>query len=139
LHLCLDTVLHEQGTEINLEGFGRVLNWFGDFDDSLTRRIHDLLKQDWYHGPIDRESSEFALRTYGKKQGFLVRNAPIVNTPFTISYLKSTKKGGSFVHQRVFRTVNGFSYSVRIKNQLETLEASSLAELVEKLLKEKKI
>jgi len=137
-HSCLDVVLHEQGNEVNLESLGRVLNWFGEFDDGMFRRVYDLLKQEWYHGPVDREAGEYALKTYGRKNGFLVRVSPTVNTPFTISYLKSKKGPGSIVHQRIFRTVSGFSYSVRIKNQKETLEAASLTELVEKLIKEKK-
>jgi len=120
-----------------LEGLGRVLNWFGEFDDALFRRVHDLLKQEWYHGPIDREAGEYALTTYSKKNGFLVRVSPTLNTPFTISYLKS-KKGPVIVHQRIFRTISGFSYSVRIKNQKETLEAPTLIELVGILIKEKK-
>jgi len=138
-HTCLDAVLRELGNEVNLESLGKILNWFGEFDEGLFRRVYELLKQDWYHGPVDRDGAEFALRTYGKKNGFLVRVSPTVETPFTLSYLKS-KKSNSVTHHRIARTATGFSFSERTKNQkAEYFEAPTLIELVDILMKEKKI
>eukprot|EP01129_Flabellula_baltica_P013960 TRINITY_DN6590_c0_g1_i1.p1 TRINITY_DN6590_c0_g1~~TRINITY_DN6590_c0_g1_i1.p1 ORF type:complete len:499 (-),score=94.40 TRINITY_DN6590_c0_g1_i1:189-1685(-) len=137
---CVETVFKEQGNNVTLESFGHVLNWFGEFDDQLPRRVYNMLYQPWFHGPSNREEAEYALLTTDKKRGFLVRTNPNPNTPFTISILKSRSQH-AIIHQRVFRTENGFSFTVKdTKTKKSSLiEETTLVGLVTEVMRHDKL
>lgn len=60
--------------EVTLEGFGRVMSWFGPMDNKgeFLTNIKQAMTQEWFHGPMTSKEAEKALANR-KKGTFLVR------------------------------------------------------------------
>jgi len=79
---------------VNLEQFAHLINWFGPIPatkrENFVKGLKDLMKNEWFHGDIEKGESEDLLKNY-KSGYFLVRTSKTTpDKPFTIS--KHSKK-----------------------------------------------
>ncbi len=114
---------------VNLEQFGKVLNWFGPIHDVTSsvpflERVRHLVAKSWFHGDIQQKESERLLE--GRPDGtFLIRYSNKIPGTFTIT----KKQDGCTSHQRVSHKI-GSGY--QIKMQANEMTFDSLEQLVEK-------
>jgi hypothetical protein len=90
---------------VTLDGFGRLLAWFGPYELPLFDRLKTILLQPWFHGHIESGDAESKLS--GQPKGsYLVRLSSVPGC-FTIS---KVGKNGQISHQRIdFNPAKGFS------------------------------
>jgi serine/threonine protein kinase len=110
LHALLVEKQQESGTKmreehVTLDGFGRLLAWFGPYELALFDRLKTILLQPWFHGHIESGDAESKLSTQ-PKGSYLVRLSSVPGC-FTIS---KVGKNGQISHQRIdFNPAKGFS------------------------------
>jgi len=109
---------------VNLEKFGRILEWFGPIIDPLSReisffdRITSLLQQKWFHGDLATSIAESRLSSESIGT-YLLRFSSTNPGCYTISR-KTTD--GSITHQRIFHQAgHGFYINNQRYDSLEQL------------------
>lgn len=120
--------------QVQLEDFGRVLSWFGPFDNmgKFLDSIRAAMKEEWFHGDMTSKEAEKALANR-KKGTFLVRLSATSEGVFSISRVGST----GISHQRMnFNPASG-TFSMKYtqgKSQKKIQERCSLSVFVSKHL-----
>jgi serine/threonine protein kinase len=110
---------------VNLEHFGRVLNYFGPLTDAnhtVLDNIRELLRQPWFHGDISTDISKSKLANQPPGT-FLIRFSSGVDGWFTLSFVT---QHGAIRHQRIKHTPGG-PYILCPENE----EFKSLQDLVQ--------
>lgn len=104
---CLKAVLADKAKDqqfvVDVEKFGRILNWFGPLE-SLLANIQDVLSRPWFFGSIEYNDAVHKLT--GKSPGtFLVRFSSNSNPGcFAISKVNSK---GQIIHMRIQHKFGG--------------------------------
>ncbi|XP_049851659.1 dual specificity protein kinase shkC-like isoform X2 [Schistocerca gregaria] len=104
---CLKALLLKKNRSsdcVNIQDFGRILSLFGPIacpdenNRTFLDRIYHTLRNEWFHGDIDKDSAE-ALLSGKLPETFLVRFSSVEGF-FTISYITTDN---IIKHQRVCR------------------------------------
>ncbi len=92
---------------VSTEKFGKILEYFGPFQEGMLDHIREMLQQKWFHGELD--TVDAAARLNGQVPGtFLIRFSTTNAGCFTIS---SVAPDGSIRHQRVqHHSGHGFAF-----------------------------
>jgi len=122
---------------VNIEHFGRVLQWFGPFEDSpsFLDKICEILQEKWFHGDVSKDEAENSLKMKGLQVGtFLVRLSSSKAGQFTISRVNKQKK---MLHQRIdYDPDTGFCIKLNTTQGTSTIRAKeSLREFLGRLSK----
>jgi len=126
--------------EVQLEGFGLMVKWFGPLTyagGNILARLRGAMSHEWFHGDMERLACEALLSGFGQQHGtFLVRlstTEPIDKNPFTISKVTSQ---GSVSHQRASALPNNKGYFITLKKQDGTQKNIEAAGGIENLIAE---
>mmetsp|Transcript_2619 Transcript_2619/g.6290 ORF Transcript_2619/g.6290 Transcript_2619/m.6290 type:complete len:657 (+) Transcript_2619:174-2144(+) len=106
---CLEAVLadkssnlaNEKNSVVKICKFGQVCAWFGpltSFSPPIMVKLHDTLKEKWFHGDVGAKEAEEKLQT-NPKPSFLVRFSESQLGCFTVSVF--SKKEKRIKHHRV--------------------------------------
>eukprot|EP01130_Rhizamoeba_saxonica_P015565 TRINITY_DN7026_c0_g1_i1.p1 TRINITY_DN7026_c0_g1~~TRINITY_DN7026_c0_g1_i1.p1 ORF type:complete len:315 (+),score=76.27 TRINITY_DN7026_c0_g1_i1:569-1513(+) len=127
---CLEAILSENH-EVTMEKFGVFLDWFGNCDTELLNTFLDVMKQEWFHGDLDRNDTEAKLSDFDTKKGtFLVRfsSRGTKTTPFTIS---KVDRKGTIIHMRVRRGGRGgYKLSFKKHGKVNSITQPTLPALI---------
>lgn len=116
--LCFKSILVNENNQVDLEWFGKIIQWFGTLDSlGSLKKIEELVTSAYFFGNIDAAESESFLRT--KPVGtFLVRFSLQFAGAFTLSKttnLKTSNKNG-IVHQRFYFHQTQQKYYINVES-----------------------
>jgi serine/threonine protein kinase len=117
---------------VTLERFGNILGYFGPLisntSTSFLDKVHNYLKQKWFHGEMEKEQAEERLKEQPVGT-FLVRLSSTKIGNFTIT---KVSRNGKVNHQRIdYQQNKGFGITVGTPNHgKKNVESECLVKLV---------